>query len=149
MSEVEKDSNELLNILLLIVGVFFMIKGITDFLAWGGIIPVPTWLSDFATNPDTAAALSFFGSQGLISVALGFWCLVAGIGMFKEEEWAMGQALVVLSLMVVTGVSAIIGWIGAPASFDVTYWPNYIVIVAFIIGLIGFFWLLFTRKRYD
>ncbi len=148
MSEVEKDSNELLNILLLIVGVFFIVKGILDFLAWGGIL-VPDWLSNFATNPDTAAALSFFGSQGLISVVLGFWCLVAGIGMFKEEEWAMGQALVVLSLMVVTGVSAIMGWIGAPASFDLAYWPNYIVIVAFIIGLVGFFWLLFTRKRYD
>ncbi len=42
MSEVEKDSNELLNILLLIVGVFFIFKGILDFLAWGGIL-VPVW----------------------------------------------------------------------------------------------------------
>ncbi len=35
MSEVEKDSNELLNILLLIVGVFFIFKGILDFLEIG------------------------------------------------------------------------------------------------------------------
>jgi hypothetical protein len=69
--------------------------------------------------------------------------------MFGEQEWAMGQALVVLSIMAMTSVSPIIGWIANPASFDAAYWPNYITIGAFVIGVLGFFWLLFTRKRYD
>ncbi len=144
----KKDSNELLNILMIILGLLFLFKGVMDFLAWGGII-VPSWLSDFATDPDLAAALTFFGSQGLISIALGFWCLVAGIGMFREEEYAMGMGLVVLSIMAISGVTAVIGWISNPVSFDFAYWPNYVVVVSFIVGLLGFVWLLFTYKRYD
>jgi len=143
----KKDSNELLNILMIILGLLFLFKGVMDFLAWGGII-VPSWLSDFATDPDLAAALTFFGSQGLISIALGFWCLVAGIGMFREEEYAMGMGLVVLSIMAISGVTAVIGWVtGTP--FDLAYWPNYIVLVSFIVGILGFAWLVFTYKRYD
>jgi len=144
----KKDSNELLNIVMIILGLLFLLKGIMDFLAWAGII-VPSWLSDFATDPDLAAALTMFGSQGLISIALGFWCLVAGIGMFREEEYALGIGLVVLSLMAITGVTSVIGWATNPASFDLAYWPNYVVLAAFIIGVLGFLWLLFTYKRYD
>jgi hypothetical protein len=146
--EKKKDSNELLNILMVVLGLLFLFKGVMDFLAWGNII-VPSWLNDFGSNPDLAAALTFFGSQGLISITLGFWCLVAGIGMFREEEYAMGIGLVVLSIMAVQGVSAIIGWVANPVTFDLTYWPYYIVIIAFIVGILGFFWLLFTYKRYD
>ena len=121
----KKDSNELLNFLMIILGLLFLFKGIMDLLAWGHII-VPSWLSDFSDNPDLAAALTFFGSQGLISITLGFWCLVAGIFMMREEEFAMGIGLVVLSIMAVQGVTAIIGWVTHPASFDITYWPYYI-----------------------
>ena len=143
----KKDSNELLNFLMIILGILFLFKGVMDFLAWAGII-VPSWLADFATDPDLAAALTLFGSQGLISIALGFWCLVAGIGLFREEEYALGIGLVVLSIMALTGVNSVIGWAtGTP--FDFAYWPNYIVLGAFIIGIIGFLWLLFTYKRYD
>lgn len=146
--EKKKDSNELLNFIMIILGLLYLFKGVMDFLAWGGII-VPSWLSNFGSNPDIAAALTVFGSQGLISIALGFWCLVAGIGMFREEEYALGMGLVVLSIMVVQGVTALIGWATNPATFDLTYWPNYIIIAAFIIGVLGTFWLLFTYKRYN
>ena len=143
----KKDSNELLNILMIVLGLLFLFKGVMDFLAWANII-VPSWLSDFTSSTDFEAALTLFGSQGLISIALGFWCLVAGIGMFREEEYALGIGLVVLSLMALTGVTSVIGWVtGTP--FDLTYWPNYIVLAAFVIGVLGFLWLLFTYKRYD
>ena len=149
MSETKKkDSNELLNILLILIGLVFLFKSVMDFLAWAGIV-VPSWLSSFATDPNLAAALTFFGSQGLLSAVLGFWCIVGGLGMFREQEWALGISLVVLSIMAITSVSSIIGWISNPASFDAAYWPNYVIIVAFILGVLGFFWLLFTRKRYD
>lgn len=143
-----KSSNKLLNLLLIILGLLFIFRAVLDFLLWAGLI-VPDFLEDFTTDLGSAAALSIFGSQGLISIALGFWSIVAGIGMFKEEEWAMGQALVILSIMVISGISPIISWITNPASFDVEYWPNYIILTAFVVGLIGFIWLLFTRKRYD
>jgi cytochrome c biogenesis protein CcdA len=141
----KKDSNELLNILLIVIGIAFLFLAVMQFLAWAGII-VPAWITALAG--EAGPALSFFGSQGLISAILGFWAIVSGIGMFGEEEWAMGQALVVLSIMAMTSVSPIIGWILTPASFDVAYWPNYITIFAFVLGVLGFFWLLATRKRY-
>ncbi|MFW9822003.1 MAG: hypothetical protein ACFFE4_03665 [Candidatus Thorarchaeota archaeon] len=138
----KKDSNELLNFLMIIIGALFILKAITELLAWAGII-LPAWLS--AGDP----ALSIFGGQGIISILLGFWCLVAGIGLFREEEYALGMGLVVLSIMAAVGITAVAGWIAAPASFDASYWPNYVTIVATIVGVLGFFWLLFTYKRYD
>ncbi|MFX0038945.1 MAG: hypothetical protein ACFFCY_14555 [Promethearchaeota archaeon] len=144
MSETKKkDSNELLNLLMIIIGGLFIFKAITEFLAWANILPLPAWLSG------ADEALSMFGGQGIISVLLGFWCLVAGIGMFREEEYAMGIGLVVLSIMAAVGITAIIGWITAPGSFDAAYWPNYITIAATAIGVLGFIWLIFTYKRYD
>lgn len=135
----KKDSNELLNFLMIIIGLLFIFKAVMEFLAWADIY-TPTWAVD-------DAVLSVFGGQATISILLGFWCLVSGIGMFREEEYAMGMGLVVLSIMAASGIMTIIGWAGG--SFEATYWPNYIIIVATIVGVIGFFWLLLTYKRYD
>ena len=147
MSEVKttkKDSNELLNFLMIIIGALFIFKAVMEFLAWAGIY-APGWLIGMGFDE----ALSIFGGQGVISLLLGFWCLVSGIGMFREEEYAMGMGLVVLSIMAAVGIVAIIGWATAPSTFDLAYWPNYIIIGATIVGVLGFFWLLFTYKRYD
>jgi len=138
----KKDSNELLNFLMIIIGILFILKAVTELLAWAGIL-IPIWL-----NPGDEA-LSIFGGQGIISILLGFWCLVAGIGLFREEEYALGMGLVVLSIMAAVGITAVVGWISTPAAFDPAYWPNYITIVAAIVGVFGFLWLLFTYKRYD
>ena len=147
MSDVKikkKDSNELLNILMIIIGILFILKAVMEFLAWAGIYS-PSWI----TGSGVDEILSVFGGQGTISILLGFWCLIAGIGLFREEEYALGIGFVVLSIMAAVGITAIIGWISAPGSFDATYWPNYIIMAATIIGVLGFFWLLFTYKRYD
>lgn len=145
MSETKKkDSNELLNILMIIIGLLFVFKAVMEFLAWAGIYE-PTWLN----LADLDAATSIFGGQGVISILLGIWCLIAGIGMFREEEYAMGIGLVVLSIMAAVGITAIVGWISTPASFDAGYFVNYIIIAAAVIGVVGFIWLLFTYKRYD
>lgn len=138
--EKKKDSNELLNFLMIIIGLLFILKAVTELLAWAGIL-LPVWL-----NPGDEA-LSIFGTQGIISILLGFWCLVAGIGLFREEEYALGMGLVVLSIMAAAGITAVIGSISDPTFW--TYWPNYITVVATIVGVIGFFWLLFTYRRYD
>ena len=140
----KKDSNELLNILMIVVGLLFIFKAVMEFLAWAGIY-APGWLSGVGV----AEALSIFGGQGIVSLLLGFWCLISGIGMFREEEYALGMGLVVLSIMGAIGIIAIVGWISAPGSFDLAYWPNYVTLVAGIVGVLGFVWLLFTYKRYD
>lgn len=141
--EQKKDSNELLNLLLIIIGLLYVFQAVMQFLAWAGIL-VPTWLSDFSTDPDLAAALQLFGSQGLLSIVLGVFAVVAGIGMFKEEEYAMGMAFVVLAIMAVQGIASLLG-----GAFNATYWPSWFILVSAVVGVFGFLWLLFTYKRYD
>jgi len=103
-------------------------------------------LADWGGAVGGVAAL---GGQGLVSLVLAFWCIVCGVGMFKEAEWAMGQALVVLSIMVATGVAPVIGIILDPASFSWSDISGIINLVAFIVGIVGFIWLMITRRRYD
>ncbi|MFX1501443.1 MAG: hypothetical protein ACFFDH_10825 [Promethearchaeota archaeon] len=140
----KKDSNELLNILMIVIGLLFVFKAVMEILAWAGIYQ-PAWLTD----PALEGALSIFGGQSIVSLLLGFWCLISGIGMFREEEYAMGMGLVVLSIMAAVGIMAIVGWITVPGTFDAAYFVNYIIIAAAVIGVLGFFWLVFTYKRYD
>ena len=137
----KKDSNELLNILMIIIGLLFVLVGIINILGWAGIS-----VGFDLSNPAIEAALTILGPSGLVSIVLGFWCLISGIGMFREEEYAMGMGLVVLSVMAVQTLSIMLSWGGTTWW---TNWINYIIIVAFIIGAVGFFWLLFTYKRYD
>jgi uncharacterized membrane protein len=143
MSEVKKkkDSNELLNILMIIIGAIFVFVGIVNLLSYFGIS-----LGLDLSNPALQTVLTILGPSGLVSIILGFWCLVSGIGMFREEEYAMGMGLVVLSIMAVQTLLIMFSWIGTTWY---TNWINYIILVAFIIGALGFFWLLFTYKRYD
>ena len=132
-----KGSSGFFNILLIVLGLVFIFKGILELLQLVGIL-VPSGL-------DPGVGIS---GQWLLSMVLGVWCLISGIGMFREAEWAMGQALVLLSLMVVVTINQIVSWIINPSILDLTYWPNYIIILAFSIGLFGIIWLLATRKRY-
>ncbi len=137
----KKDSNELLNILMIIIGILFVLVGIINILGWAGIS-----VGFDLSNPAIQAALTILGPSGLVSIVLGFWCLISGIGMFREEEYAMGMGLVVLSVMAVQTLSVMLSWGGIEWWSN---WINYIILVAFIIGVLGFFWLLFTYKRYD
>lgn len=140
MSE-EKDSNELLNILLILLGGFYVFLSIMEILSYAGI-------NVFLLPPEVFEALSaVLGSQGLVTITLGIFALVAGIGMFREEEWALGMALVVLAIIVMTSISSLMGAFGSETLF--TNWVNYVRIAALVIGVVGFAWLIATRKRYD
>ena len=140
-----KSSSSILNILIIAVGGIFLFRAIIDLLTLFGLI-LPEILADWDLAVGGVAAL---GGQGLVSLVLAFWCIVAGVFMFKEAEWAMGQALVVLSIMVATGVAPLVGIILDPASFSWTDISGIINLVAFIVGVVGFIWLLVTRRRYD
>ena len=140
-----KSSSSILNILIIVVGVIFLFRAIVDFLTLFGII-LPGILADWSSAVGGVAAL---GGQGLVSLVLAFWCIISGFFMFKEAEWAMGQALVVLSIMIATGVAPLVGLILDPASFSWTDISGIINLVAFIVGVVGFIWLLVTRRRYD
>jgi hypothetical protein len=148
----KKQSSLLLNILMIIIGLFFFSKGVLEFLTWLKVIPFPDWLKTiFASldSRDVGGALSFLGKQGIISATLGFWALIAGFLMFGEQESGWGMALVILSIIVIMGASTIVTWILNPKTLDFTYWPNWVTMITVVIGLFGFIYLLVTKKRYS
>ncbi|MHA1820632.1 MAG: hypothetical protein ACTSU2_01680 [Promethearchaeota archaeon] len=142
------DSNELLNTIMIILGILFIIQGISLVLVWFNVAP-PAWLEQvFGTlSSDPAkAAMALIGQNGLVSIVLGVWCFVSGVGMFQEQEWAWGQALVVLSLMFVNTLGGVINWFSY--GFDAKNWGTWLTLFGFATSILGFFWLIFTKKRY-
>ncbi|MBN2533131.1 MAG: hypothetical protein JXB88_09570 [Spirochaetales bacterium] len=147
-----KQSSAVLNILMIIIGLFFLSKGILELLTWLKIIPIPDWLKTVYSklnDKDLTSALSFLGTQGIITATLGFWSFVGGILLFSEQESGWGMAVVILSTIVIMGAASIINWIMNPSSFELLYWPNWITIITAVIGFFGFFYLLLTKKRYN
>lgn len=146
-----KQSSAVLNILMILVGLFFLSKGMVELLIWLKIVPIPAWLDSIYSRLNTEnlnSALSFLGTQGILTATLGFWSFIGGILLFKEQESGWGMAVVILSTIVIMGFASIINWIMNPSSFAVVYWPNWIIILTTVIGFFGFFYLLFTKKRY-
>lgn len=140
-----KQSSAILNILIIAVGAIFLFRAIILIIASFGVV-FPDFINDILTSITDFAAL---GSLGVVSLVLAFWCIVCGLGMFKEAEWAMGQALVVLSVTVATTIDSVITLITNPASFDFADISTWINLIAFVVGVVGFIWLLITRRRYD
>lgn len=139
MSE-KKESSAILNIIVIILGAYFIFLAILQTLSMLGI--------SIALPPEVALFAGLLGSGSmLVSYVLGFWAFIAGFGLFKEEEWAMGIALTILSLMAVVSLSYLIPLLGIPTWY--TAWTSWIYMIAFVISLIGFFYLLITRRRYD
>ena len=140
-----KSSSTILNILIIAVGAIFLFKAIITLLTSFGVV-FPELLGEWDNE---LQGVSAHGSSGLVSLVLAFWFIISGIGMFKEAEWAMGQALVVLSITVAMGVEPVIELILNPATFSWTDPSGLIVLISFIVGVVGFIWLLVTRRRYD
>ena len=140
-----KSSSTLLNLLIIAIGAIFLFRATILILASFGVV-FPDFFDEIVKSIEGFEAL---GSQGIISLVLAAWCIISGIGLFKEAEWAMGQALVVLSVTVATTIESIITLILNPASFDYTDVSGWINLIAFIVGVVGFIWLLITRRRYD
>lgn len=151
-SKGKKRSWIIVNLIMLFLGIILFSRGVFEFLTWQKIIPSPQWmqnLNEKLSAPEARNALAFFGPQAIISAALGFWALVAGILMFRNSKTGWGMALVILSTMALIGISMIVTWFTVPDSFNPTYWPNWISVLTVLIGLTGFFWLLFNRKLYS
>ena len=140
-----KQSSAILNILVIAMGAIYLFKAVINLLTSFEVV-FPELLGEWDNELQGVAAL---GSSGLVSLVLAFWFIISGIGMFKEAEWAMGQALVVLSITVAMGIEPVIELILQPATFSWTDISGLIVLIAFIVGVVGFIWLLIKRRRYD
>ena len=135
-----KQSSTILNILVIILGAYFLFLAIMQTLSLVGInIALPAEIF--------AVAGLLGGGSMLVSYVLGFWAFIAGFGLFREEEWAMGIALAILSLMAVVSLSYLLPLLGIPTWYAA--WTSWVYIFALVISVIGFFYLIFTSRRYS
>ncbi len=140
----KKQSSTILNLLLIIFGVIFIAQGVVNTLVSYTTVTVPPWL--LSTLGSTTEAQALLGAVGWANIALGAWALISGLALFAEEEWAMGQALVIFSLIAVNSIPMAITNILA-GDWGVVY--TYIYILGGLVGVLGFFYLLITSRRYS
>lgn len=141
-----KESPNILNIAIMILGLVFIFQAVLLILAWAGVESVlPQWVIDLGSG--TEAVSQLIGSDGLVTLVLGVWLFIAGIGLFQEQEWAWGMALIDLSIIITNSVTMIIGWFTGSgfAADDVITWVN---LIGFIFAAVAFVFLLVTKKRY-
>jgi preprotein translocase subunit Sss1 len=134
--ELTPDSNELLNIFLIILGGLAFFIGIMGYF--------PTIFAGITLPPDLIAWISVLGPTNFI---LGAFALLAGIGMFKEQEWAWGMALMVLVFIIANTIGFIINLITTLA-FDWTSIIFWLQLVSVVFAVLGIPWLLATKARY-
>lgn len=148
-----KDSNELLNIFLIIIGAIYIFQGIVYYveLAYPGSFG---WLPDviyqnlIAPGPGTDAFKSMMGSSATMRTVLGGFCFIAGVGMFKEQEWGWGMSIVLLSVILVTTVGDVINNFLNWNNDLLVSWPFWIQIISVAFAALGVLWLLGTKERY-
>lgn len=146
MSE-KKQSSTILNLLIIIFGIFFAFVGVIDIITGTFGVALPTWLASVYAGAADPAILALLGNAGWTTTALGVWAIIAGIFLFMEEEWAMGQALVILSLMAINSIPTVISlFMTTPIVWGSMYLWIYLVVA--IVSVVGFVYLLFTSKRY-
>jgi len=142
----KKQSSTILNLLVIIIGVVFAFLGIIQLLTGFGLV-LPTWLvSVYATLGDPAV-LALIGAAAWTTAGIGIWAIIAGIFLFKEEEWAMGQTLVILSLMALNSIP----WVIAEFMSGAVNWASlflWVYLVIALVSVVGFVYLLITSKRY-
>jgi hypothetical protein len=134
--ELTPDSNELLNIFLMILG------GLAILIAFMGYFP--TIFAGITLPPDVIAWISVLGPSSII---MGGFALLAGIGMFKEQEWAWGMALVVLIFIIANTIGFVINLVMLGA-FDWTSIIFWLQLVSVVFAVLGIPWLLATKARY-
>jgi len=137
--ELTPDSNELLNIFLLILGGLTCLYGL--FYYFPDLFP---WLENITTNSDFQ---TFIGVLGTSNIILGVFALLAGIGLFQEQEWAWGMALMVLTFIIANTLQTVITTI-AGGSFSFANIGFWIQIISLAFAVIGIPWLLATKARY-
>nr|MDO8112197.1 hypothetical protein [Candidatus Sigynarchaeota archaeon] len=148
-----KDSNELLNIFLIIIGGIYIFQGIVYYVeiyfpGTFGFIPPAIASIILGTGDGSEAFKNLMGDSALIRTVLGAFCFISGVGMFQEQEWAWGMAVVLLSVIIVTTggaiITSIINWTNA----NLTSWAWWIQIISVAFAALGILWLLGTKERY-
>ena len=128
----------LYGIILMISGGFVVLTGILNFFGYN---PISTWL------PEELKYLA--GNISYIYMGIGVWGIISGIGLIKDQEWAWGISLVVLSLVIIAfAADVVIGLISAFQTFNFTDINIWIKLIMLIVAAVGIIYLLLTKEKY-
>jgi len=138
MSSGNKQSSWILNLVMLIIGLISVVLAIMYYVAMYGYATPPDWW------PSGAATATF---KDIILLPIGVWMVIAALGLWKEEEWALGASLVCFTVIISNGLIGVVtGIMDAPTAFWV--WPNIVAFILVLVSIVGFLYLLMTMKRY-
>nr|MDO8085689.1 hypothetical protein [Candidatus Sigynarchaeum springense] len=151
-----KDSNELLNIFLIVIGALFIFQGVLYYIAMYAIADpaavIPEWilvnLGGVSTGPGQTAFAGLLGDSALMRLTLGVFAFVSGVGMFQEQEWAWGMAIVILAVIIVTTGGAVLTAFIDFGTINWASWAWYIQLISVVFAALGILWLLGTKERY-
>ncbi|MBD3229659.1 MAG: hypothetical protein GF329_15870 [Candidatus Lokiarchaeota archaeon] len=128
----------LYGIILMVAGGFVVLTGILNFF---GFNPITDWL------PTELKYLA--GTISFIYIGIGGWGIISGIGLIKDQEWAWGIALVVLSLVIIAfAADVVIGLMAAFQTWNFTDINLWIKLVILIVAAVGIVYLLLTKEKY-
>ena len=150
-----KRSNYVLNIFMIGIGAIYIFQGVIYYLIAYGVIADAAMMPGFiqevflAEGEGTAAFQGLMGESALMRLTLGAFSLIAGIGMFQNQEWAWGKAILLLSIIVVTTGGAVLAQFIDFGTINWMSWPWWIQLVSVAIAALGILWLLFTKERYS
>jgi hypothetical protein len=148
----KKESSVIVNLILVVWGIFALGKGVLDLLVWMKTIAAPDFLqtlNSYLASKGSANVMNLIGIEPVINAVLGFWALIAGLRLFGRKRADWGIALVVLSLMTAAALTEVMRWFTVPNAFDLTFWPVWVVMVSGLFGFLGFCWLVLTGKSFD
>ncbi|MHA1792763.1 MAG: hypothetical protein ACTSVI_08975 [Promethearchaeota archaeon] len=150
-----KDSNELLNIFMIIIGAVYMFQGIVYYVESyfpGTFNFLPSIIKDTLLSTSGEGGQAFralMGDNALQQFVMGTFCFVAGVGMFQEQEWAWGMAIVLLSIILITTTGSLINSFISWSPTNLTSWGWWIKFISVAFAGLGIFWLLGTKERYS
>lgn len=150
-----KRSNILLNIFLIAIGGIFIFQGVIYYLIAYGVIAdasiMPGFIQDIflGAGSGTEAFQGLLGESALMRLALGAFCFIAGVGMFGNQEWGWGMAIVLMAIIIVTTGGSVLSQLINFASINWMSWPWWIQLVSVAMSALGILWLLFTKERYS
>ncbi len=126
--------SHLYGILLIIAGGFTVATGILNLVGYN---PIIEWLPPY---------LDFLaGTLGWTIIGIGAWGIIGGVGLLRDQEWGWGISLVVLSIVIITFISEVIGGFIIQDWFNINMW---IKLGAMIVAGVGIAYLLLTKYKY-
>ncbi|NHI93784.1 MAG: hypothetical protein EAX96_14955 [Candidatus Lokiarchaeota archaeon] len=129
-------------VILMISGAILLVIGIMNLVGFNPLIGLS------GSDPTVARAV---GTSAWTDIVIAGWGFISGYGLIKDQEWAWGTSLLILTYVVVKflndSIQGIWALIVSPATaiYSISVW---VYVILFCIGVFGIIYLLATKYKY-